>query len=234
MTRGLYWKFGTNDPARAPRPGDLVPGHLRRPARPTRVITTCSPRRRIHTDHPGGARHGRSRWRPGPPPLADAQPFVSRRGPTLPAPPSPSHRHRLKGWQQRGPVGHRVLSGWMLRGSEDRPASRPPASGPGATGRGAFGVRDPRPVTGRSVRAGPRRSRNWPAVQLWPCVPHGVASFRVQTHRADRRRIAVRQTTKAVLTLAAAVSMAALAGGGRTRCECRVTAPVRWGGSASR
>ena len=34
VTRGLYWKFGTNDPARAARAGGLVPGHLRRPAGP--------------------------------------------------------------------------------------------------------------------------------------------------------------------------------------------------------
>jgi hypothetical protein len=34
VTRGLYTKSGTNDPARAARPGALVPGHLRGPAGP--------------------------------------------------------------------------------------------------------------------------------------------------------------------------------------------------------
>jgi hypothetical protein len=43
VTRGLYWKFRTNDPARAARAGGLAPDHLRRTAGPTRVITTCSP-----------------------------------------------------------------------------------------------------------------------------------------------------------------------------------------------
>ena len=31
VTRGLYWKSGTNDPARAARAGGVVPGHLCRP-----------------------------------------------------------------------------------------------------------------------------------------------------------------------------------------------------------
>ena len=39
-------------------------------------------------------------------------------------------------------------------------------------------VPDPRPATVRSVRAGPRRSRNSPAVQLWPVAPHGAAPHR--------------------------------------------------------
>ena len=34
VTRDLYWKFGTNDPARAARAGGLVPGHLHRTAGP--------------------------------------------------------------------------------------------------------------------------------------------------------------------------------------------------------
>jgi hypothetical protein len=53
-----------------------------------------------------------------------------------------------------------------------------PVGGPGSTGRGGFQVRDPRPVTVRSARAGPRRPRNWPAVQLWPVAPPGAAPHR--------------------------------------------------------
>jgi hypothetical protein len=44
VTRGLYWKFRTNDPraAWARWPGAWPPPPAR-PAGPTRVITTCSP-----------------------------------------------------------------------------------------------------------------------------------------------------------------------------------------------
>jgi hypothetical protein len=98
--------------------------------------------------------------------------------PGTPSPPASSHRHRLRRWQKLEPARHRVSSAWMLRGSGGSPARRPPASGPGSTGHAAFQVQGPRPATVRSVRAGPRRSRNWPVGQLWPAVPRGAAPRR--------------------------------------------------------
>ena len=66
---------------------------------------------------------------------------------------------------------HRVLSLERNGGVQE-------LGGPGSTGSAVFQVQDPRPATVRSVRAGPRRSRNWPAGQLWPVAPHGAAPHR--------------------------------------------------------
>jgi hypothetical protein len=52
------------------------------------------------------------------------------------------------------------------------------SGGCGSTERAVFQVQGPRPAIVGSVRAGPRRSRNWPAGQLWPVAPHGVAPYR--------------------------------------------------------
>ena len=60
----------------------------------------------------------------------------------------------------------------------DRVGRRPLTGGPGSTERAAFQVHTPRPATARSVRAESRRSRNWPAGQLWPVAPHGAAPHR--------------------------------------------------------
>ena len=70
----------------------------------------------------------------------------------------PSHRHRL-----------------LQRMAATRVRSSPSLD---FTERAALQVLDPRPATARSVRAGPRRSRNSPAVRLWPVAPHGAAPHR--------------------------------------------------------